>query len=62
MPCPQNVANLVVKSGPVFAEVIAGWSQMVVNHVQNHGQSPRVAGIHESFQFIRRAVGMMRSE
>ncbi len=43
-----------------LAEVIARRTEVVVHHVQQHGETPPVTGVHQRLQAIGTAIGLMR--
>jgi len=40
-------------------QIIAFRPQMIVDHIQDHGQPPGMAGIHQTFQAINSAVAVL---
>ena len=50
----------VVKIWAETVQIVAGGSQVVVNNVENNGQTARVAGVNQMLEIIRLTVSMMR--
>ncbi len=50
----------VGKIRPVTSEIVPFRAEMVINHVEDHGQSGFMAGVYELFEFPRAAVGSLR--
>src|SRR5262249_29464035 len=44
---------LVGEVRPIFSEIAAFWSDMVVDHVQEHGETVHVARVHQTLQPVR---------
>ncbi len=53
---------LVGEVGPISAEVVPVWAEVIVDNVQQRRETTFVAGVYEGFEIIRRAVGGMRCE
>ena len=46
----------------VVGQVVAFRAQVVVNHVQDHGQAPLMAGVYQPFEAVRAAVTVLHRE
>src|ERR1700749_856497 len=51
---------VLVEVWPEFAEVVSNWAQVVIHHVQQHGEPFLVGRVYETLQPIRAAVGVVR--
>src|SRR5689334_3768712 len=46
----------------VDGQVIAVWTEVVVDHIQNHAEIARMRGVDEALERVRVAVDMRRRE
>ncbi len=63
-PVQVQAGTPVVATGEVRAELVevrAGRPEVVVDHVEQHGEASRVAGVDEPLEAVRAAVGLVHS-
>ncbi len=53
---------LVREVGPEVRQIVSLGPQMIVHHIQDHGQAPGVTGVHQLAQGARTAVGVLHRE
>ena len=56
---PPGGAAAVGEVGPEIPQVVAFRAQVVVDHVQQHGQTPAMAGVHQPFQPLGSAIALL---
>ena len=57
-----GIGGIVAQVGAELGQIIARRSEVVVDHVLDHAQPPRVAGVDESLVGRRAAVGLVHRE
>ncbi len=61
-PCPPRRMIAFGEVRAEVAQVITLWPQMVVDHIQHHGQTVRVTGVHQPLQPRRAAIRVLDGE